>query len=217
MLTPTTPETPMNPDSFLKDVSGVVHIGANNGRERDLYASHNLRVFWIEAIPEVFVELQHNIRNYARQQAVQALVTDVDGREYQFNIANHSGSSSILDFKHHKAIWPEVKFTDTILLKSITLASLYKIEGIDPLEYQALVLDTQGSELLVLQGGVNLFEWFKYIKTEVADFEAYEGCCQLDEIHEFMLAHGYKEYSRNQFASHPDGGDYFDIVYKRLA
>ena len=34
-------------DVFLKSVSGVIHVGANTGQERDLYAKYHLDVVWI--------------------------------------------------------------------------------------------------------------------------------------------------------------------------
>jgi hypothetical protein len=48
-------------DGFLGDVSGVVHVGANIGQERQLYAAHKLNVLWIEPISEVFKRLESNI------------------------------------------------------------------------------------------------------------------------------------------------------------
>lgn len=207
-----------SPDRFLKDVSGVVHVGANIGQERELYSTHGLNVVWVEPIPEVFNQLNANIRGFRHQRAFQALVTDVDDREYEFHIANNNGaSSSILEFKQHKDIWPGVDYTTTIHLKSVTLATLFQREQIDASKYQALIMDTQGSELLVLRGSIPVLNNFRYIKTEVPDFESYEGCCQLSDINDFMIEHGYREFSRNKFASRAEGGSYFDIVYKKEA
>jgi FkbM family methyltransferase len=205
-------------DQYLKDVSGVVHVGANLGQERKLYDSLGLNVPWIEPIPKVFAQLTANIRNFKNQRAFQALVTDVDEKEYDFHIADNKGaSSSILEFKQHKDIWPGVGFVSTIRLKSTTLATLFKREQVDAGKYQALVMDTQGSELLVLRGSVPILHHFKYIKTEVADFESYKGCCQLPDINQFMAEHGYSEMFRQKFASHAEGGGYFNIVYKKQA
>lgn len=211
------PETE-SADSFLQDVEGVIHVGANNGEEREQYSDFGLRVIWVEPIPEVFMELERNLRPFANQKAYQELVTDVDGKEYQFHISNNNGaSSSILELKEHKAIWPAVDYTKSILLNSITLSTLLRRENIDPSDYQALIMDTQGSELLILQGCIDLVENFKYIKIEVPDFESYEGCCQLDDIAKFMTDHGYVELSRNKFAGRETVGNYFDIVYKKEA
>lgn len=205
-----------NPDRFLSDVSGVIHVGANTGQERVQYNDLGLRVIWVEPIPEVFAKLEQNIESLPNQRAFQALLTDVEGKEYEFHIASNNGaSSSILELKQHRDIWPDVDYTTSIVLKSTTLASLVDREKIDLADYQALIMDTQGSELLVLQGGAGLLNAFTYVKTEVPDFESYEGCCQLKDINSFMESHGFREFSRKQFASRAEGGNYFDIVYRR--
>lgn len=208
------PET--DPDSFLEKISGVIHVGANTGQERDLYERYGLRVVWIEPIPEVFATLKANLEGFYRQRAFEYLVTDQDDAEYPFHIANNNGaSSSILDLKQHRDIWPTVAYTETIALKSVTLTSLLQSERIDPTEYDALIMDTQGSELLILKGAEPVLHNFKYIKTEVPDFESYAGCCQLTDIDSFLTQQGYQEFSRNLFASREEGGNYYDIVYKR--
>jgi hypothetical protein len=76
-------------------------------------------------------------------------------------------------------------------------------------------MDTQGSELSVLRGAEPVLARFKFIKTEVPDFEAYEGCAQLRDIERFVTGHGFTELSRNAFARHPGGGRYYDVVYRR--
>lgn len=73
-----------NPDRFLKYVSGVIHVGANAGQERELYNKFGLRVVWIEPIPQVFEALKANLREFPNQRAIQCLVTDRDDEEYQF-------------------------------------------------------------------------------------------------------------------------------------
>jgi FkbM family methyltransferase len=191
-------------------------VGANTGQERELYAQFGLRVMWIEPIPEVFEKLKANLADFPRQSALKCLVTDRDDVEQRFHIANNDGhSSSILDLNLHKDIWPQVKYSKTITLRSKTLASLLKDEQVDASEYDALVMDTQGSELLVLKGAVKILRNFTYIKTEVADFESYTGCCRLSDIASFLAHHGYGEFSRYKFAKHPNGGCYYEIVYKR--
>lgn len=194
----------------------MIHVGAHAGQERDLYEKHGLRVIWIEPIPEVFETLRANIQGYARQSAFQYLVTNQDNAEYMFHISNNNGaSSSILELKLHKDIWPEVSYERTITLQSTTLASLLEKESINARDYAALILDTQGSELLILRGAVGILDAFRFIKTEVPDFESYVGCCQLRDIDRFVKQHGFREFSRRKFAERDKGGSYYDIVYER--
>jgi FkbM family methyltransferase len=205
-----------DPENFLKRVTGVVHVGANTGQERHLYRELGLRVVWIEANPDVFERLLANLTGFDNQIALNALITDTDYKDYEFHIANNDGaSSSIFNLNHHRDIWPEVEYVESRPLKSITLATLFRLEGIDVDRYQALIMDTQGSELLVMQGALPILDAFDFVKTEVADFEAYAGCSQLEDIRDFMNEQGYREITRRRFARRAEGGSYFDIVYRR--
>jgi len=204
-------------NKLLKDISGIVHVGANRGQEIVKYNKFDLDVLWIEPIPELIRQLTNNIRFFKKQKAIQALITDEDHKSYEFHIANNNGaSSSIYDLKEHKEVWPHVSFDRSISLQSITLSTLFENEGIDPAKYQGLVMDTQGSELLVLKGAQDLLKHFNFIKTEVADFELYEDCCQLEDIDKFMTSNGFMEYSRVKFGrSSKKGGQCYNIIYKR--
>lgn len=202
--------------AFLRDVSGVIHVGAHTGQERKLYAQHRLNVLWIEPLDELFKALKRNLVDFPNQRAVQCLVTDQDDCEYPFHVASNAGaSSSILELALHKDVWPDITYTRTVTMRSKTLASLLKDEDIDPSAYDALVMDTQGCELLVLKGAISLLNSFKFIQTEVADFESYRDCCQLADMESYLSQYGYREYARKATAQHPDGGRYYDIVYKR--
>ena len=99
-------------------------------------------------------------------------------------------------------------------LDSITLPTFLKRENLDIKNYDALVLDTQGSEILDTARGSDVLPEFRYVKLEVPDFEAYKGCCKADEMTQFMQGHGFSVMHRNAFAASPLGGTYYDIVYR---
>ena len=201
---------------FLTKAKGVIHVGANLGQERELYAAYGLNVIWIEPIPEVYNGLNTLINSYPNQKAFCYLVTDVDGREYLFHVSNKGGgASSIYDLAGHKELWPDVTYTETITLKSITLSSLMRKEHLDLTGYDVLVLDTQGSELLVLKGAISLLPHIKYVRAEVADFEAYAGCCKLDEMDDFLEEYGFRRIAKGRFAHKKDVGSYYDVLYGR--
>lgn len=207
-----------DPDRFLNRASGVIHVGANTGQGRIRYEKRGLRVVWIEPIPEVFATLEENLRPFPRQTALRYLVADRDDVEHTFHIANNAGkSSSILELKLHKDVYPEVAYERSVTMRSITLASLLEREKIAAADYDALVMDVQGAELLVLKGAAPILGSFKFIKTEVAEFESYAGCCQPKDIDAFVRPYGFREIARNRFAEHPHGGGYYDIVYERKA
>ena len=48
----------LDASSFLNNVSGVIHVGANSGQERYEYNLYSLDVIWIEPIPKIFNKLK---------------------------------------------------------------------------------------------------------------------------------------------------------------
>jgi FkbM family methyltransferase len=203
-------------DKALQTVSGVIHVGANLGQEREIYAEHDLAVLWVEPIPSVFARLQLNVAGLPRQHCVNALVSDEDGREFTFHVASNDGaSSSILDLAEHRDIWPEVHYIDDMRLTSTTLPTLLSVERLQAEQYDMLTLDTQGSELTILKGAAPLLGYFRYIRTEVADFESYVGCAKRHELTAFLAGYGFREWAVEPFADRKDGGRYYNILYCR--
>lgn len=203
-------------DQFLGQSHGVVHVGANNGAERFEYAKLGLRVLWIEPIPDVARTLTDNLAKLPLQQAVEYLVAETDGAERTLHIASNRGaSSSMLELAEHKRMWPDVEYVDGLTMQTVTLPTLLQREGVELSAYDALVIDTQGAELLVLEGARPLLDHFAFIKTEAPDFEAYAGCPRVEDIDAFMTGHGFNEHCRRRFATQTDLGSYYDIVYRR--
>lgn len=206
---------PVGADAFFEEVKGVIHIGANTGQERFFYLANKISALWVEPIPEVFHKLSFNIKNIPHQRALNYLISDVDNQTFDFHVTDNDGeSSSLFQLDKHKLLWPEVHHSRTIQLMSIRLDSMLSKENIDISKYDALVIDTQGAELLALKGADSIIHHFKYIKLEVADFQSYVGNCTLDEINQFMHQHQFVEYTRTQFAQH-EVGNYYDITFKR--
>ena len=206
-----------DPDNYLELCSGVIHVGANAGQERDLYARHKLKVAWIEPIPEQFEELRQNIRSIPDQRAINALIADVDGKPYTFHVSNNDGlSSSILDLRGHKDIWPDVHYVRDITINSSTLKTALETWGIDSGQYNALVLDTQGSELLVLRGAKEILRQFRFIKAEAADFESYRNCATVDQLCSYLKSFGFQMKRGDRFAKRASGGAYYDLLFERV-
>ena len=204
------------PDRFLGAVRGVIHVGANRGRERFDYQRLGLSVLWVEAIPEVARALADTLAAFPRQRVLSYLLADVDDEELTLNIASNRGaSSSILPLKAHAELWPDVEFVDRLTLRSATLPGMLAREGIAASDYDALVLDTQGAELRILEGAVPILAQFAFIQAEVADFEAYAGCPRVADLERFMRTHGFSEQARRRFAGRAGIGNYYDIVYRR--
>jgi len=203
-------------DDYLRQSRGLIHIGANDGGERDRYVRLGLNVLWIEPIPSVFARLEANVAACPGQCAVQALVSNVDDQEVDFNVASNGGaSSSLLDFKAHREMWPDVTFDGALRLPTITLPTLLARKGIDLALYDALLLDVQGAELLILEGARPILKRFRFVQAEAADFEAYAGGATRAQLDAFMAAEGFVVHARKAFARRKDLGVYEDVVYRR--
>lgn len=178
--------------TYLRSCEGIIHVGANAGQERYYYSRLGLEVLWVEPIPSVYAELVHNIQNFPQQKAIQALLAAKDDESIELQIASNSGkSSSILPPAEHAEIWPDVEFNHTVTLSSLTLGTALERNNIQLNKFDALLLDTQGAELLILQGATRILSHFSFIQVEAANFEAYVNCPRIEDIIAFVEPHGF--------------------------
>lgn len=202
-----------NERRFLDTARGIVHVGANAGQEAPYYARLGVPVVWIEPLPDVFEALEARIADYPRQQAVRALVSDTDGAEVDFHVAGES--SSMFAFADHKKLWPGVDASGVLRLTTSRLDTLMDRLALDPCEFDSLVVDTQGAELLVLKGaGARLFG-FTRIVAEAADFEAYRGATNVEELTEFLAAAGFRLRHKASMAGLKGVGTYYNLYFER--
>jgi len=202
---------------FLKDARGVIHVGAGIGQEAEMYADLGLPVIWIEPLDGVFDLLRDRIVEYSNQQAFQYLITNMTGDAHEFGISNNGGqSSSIYNFKQHRDIWPDVTFVASATLKSASLQWVIAEHNIDLDIYDTLILDVQGAELLALKGAGYLLPAFRWIRAECADFEAYEGGCQLKDLDAYLIPRGFRQWALWPAIWKENIGTYYEVLYKRL-
>lgn len=214
---PLDPELDSERHSFLDQAKGVIHVGANVGQEREIYANRGLPVVWIEPVPGVFDLLCKQIAQYPEQRAIQALITDTDGQGYSFHLASNGESSSIFPFNLHRELWPEVEYLGSVPMTGWTLKTILHREGIDTGSFDTLVIDVQGAELLVLRGAGELLAGFNWIKCEAADFESYTGGCWLHDLSDYLLPRGFARVELFQGTSRPGIGSYFESLYRRVS
>jgi 2-O-methyltransferase len=204
------------PDRFLKSGRGVIHVGANTGQERVLYARYGLKVVWVEPIPDIFKQLQSNLTGFPDQTAYNALIAAQDGVKYQFHISDNEGSSSsILETnKQHSDYWSGVRFSQSIDLEALSLPTFIRTNAIDLASFDMLVLDAQGAELLILEGAKEILPRFRYIQCEAVNRELYAGCCLLPDLDAFLSKQGFKQTGRFVTQRSPKGGRQWDVLYQ---
>jgi FkbM family methyltransferase len=205
-------------DGYLRNVSGLIHVGANYGQERRYYWLLGLDVLWVEPIREVYEQLTDNIAKYPRQRALNALLSDEKGKEFEFRIANNGGaSSSILPLEEHAELFPDVVYVENRKMTSTTLSDLVNEGQIDLSRYQALTIDTEGAELFVLNGARSILSHFEYVKCEAADFQSRSGNPTVDQLDEVMRSVGFEQIGRRDFGKGPNNvGTNWDITWKKV-
>jgi len=202
-------------DNFLKHSKGVIHIGANQGQERDHYQKLGVkRVIWIEADPEIYQKLLKNIKNYKNNIAFNFLITEKVKKKVLFNIANNeSNSSSIFKLKEAKKLYPGLDYKYNIYLNSKTLKNIIRFKKINLSKFDSLILDVQGAELKVLKGCGNLISKFKYIKLETSEFEMYAHNPTHLIISKYLFLFGFKEIKKVTIAVNNKGEKAYDVLY----
>lgn len=172
-------------------IEGIVHVGAHLAEEAKVYADLGVsRVFWIEGNPDLIPKLQKVASKYRHNKVVHALVTDEEGADVEFNIANNGQSSSVLNLKTHLQEHPEVHYVGKRTIMSRTLDSLAAEFNFGYSNF--LNIDLQGAELMALKGATTLLsDRIEYIYAEVNSKELYEGCVRIDELDSFLAAYQF--------------------------
>ncbi len=173
---------------------GAFHVGASLGQEISEYYKNGIEhTVWIEALPDIYKQLQINIKPYRNAIAINQCVSDEDGKEVQFNVANNEGqSSSFLEFGTHTKEHPTVKFVNRIKMETIRLDTLINKYGLNMNRYDFLNIDLQGAELLALKGLGDYLNGFKYLYLEVNKAELYKGCPMIEELDEYVKPYGFE-------------------------
>lgn len=173
--------------------TGILHIGGSHAEELEAYTQNGMeRMIWIEAIPEVFEKMRARLANYPSAIAINACISNTDGKQVDFHITNNEGqSSSMLGLAHHREAHPDVHVVKTIKCTTRTIDSLVEEKGIDLSHYDFLNIDLQGAELLALQGMRNNIHKINYAYLEVNEKELYTNCALIPQVDAFMKAHGF--------------------------
>lgn len=177
-------------DKFKINAKGVLHLGAHWGEEKEAYAKHGIsHVIWVEAIPEVFKELNKKLDESGLSNettvCINACIGEVNGEEVVFNISNNEAqSSSYLELGVHAEIHPTVKYIDKIPMKTIRVDTL--LEEVNMGWFDLLNIDLQGVELQALKSMGKMLAGFKWAIIEINMRETYLKGALVGEIDSYM-------------------------------
>ena len=172
-------------------VTGVVHCGAHLAEEAPDYdraLGPTVPVWWIEANPGVYAQIEEALSPYPRQRLVRALLAEVDGDNRQFHVTNYDGmSSSLLDFGTHPEFSP-----DTVFVKHLTLPTrcLDSLAAEYAMGSNMLVMDLQGAEGMCLAGASGVLDHTDFVMSEVNKAEVYKGCAKVNELDDTLGFYG---------------------------
>jgi FkbM family methyltransferase len=189
---------------------GVIHIGAHEANELETYKALGFqKILYIEANSQLAFKLKAKFQGQPNIMVAHAAITDHNGT-VNLKITSFDQSSSILSLAMHKEIYPAIQQIgeETVLARTLDLL-LFELD-LDPSEFNFLVLDIQGAELLALKGAIATLRHIDAVQTEISFAELYEGCALLPDIDNFMTLQGF---GRSEVVTqhHPTWGDAFYV------
>ena len=174
-----------------KKVRGIVHVGASVGEEHNEYASNSIEnVIWIEPLKDSFEKLKL-LGILPGNKVFNCAIGDYDG-EAVIRVMNNRVSSSLRELGTHKIMSPDVEVVDKYTVSVKKLSTLFQENNLQSDLYNLLVVDTQGTEDLVLVGCDDLLNRFDILFLELNINEVYRGCKTNIEVEQFLVNRGFQ-------------------------
>ena len=180
--------------------TGIIHVGANTGQEVPVFRESGIRpVVLIEPLAEPFGQLVRAVDGTPGFYPLKACLSDAAGRTVDFHVASNGGqSSSYLKPAAHLAIRPDITFDRTETMVTDTLdrvvGALCREHGLQPGSFDYIGLDTQGTEMDILNGAPEALRHAKYVFTEVNFGNLYEADTGLYQVIDIMRGWGFDLY-----------------------
>ena len=115
-------------ERILEQSTGVIHIGAHIGQEREIYFKSGVKVIWVEADPEIHKQLVDNIKAYMNQEAVCALIGQDQLESRVFYISSNSGKSSSVFELGADVVHPHLSMISTKTLPTESILVYFQKE-----------------------------------------------------------------------------------------
>jgi FkbM family methyltransferase len=168
-------------------VRTLYFIGCHTFHERDWFFNtfRNLEnLYLFEPLPNVRSQLEQDFAGHPVVKVFPYAISDHDGQAI-FHVTNNLQSSSLLNMKEHKQLFPGVDAIADIAVPKRRLESVIREHGlVDP---DLLFIDVQGAEYQVLNGiERERLDRVKIIFTEASTIEVYEGAKLLSDLNDFL-------------------------------
>jgi len=180
---------PIVREFFLRQSRGIIHIGAHEGQEADMYHRLSKSVIWVEAVPHYYEKLSENIKSFNNQIALNALLAAQCNDAQDFFIASNNGESSSIYPLAGNDYWKGLVNSEVCRLPSKRLDCIisdYDIRG-----YDYWIVDVQGAEIEVLKGAGSLLQFCRYLQVEISQESFYEGGAEFQDVKIFLESESF--------------------------
>lgn len=182
------------------NIRGIIQVGSHWAEEYECFKDEGINFFvFIEPCKAAFEVIRKKIEpinldktNSTFISCFNRAISNYEGTAIMnIETKNNGQSNSLLKPKKHLESYPDIVFNGEEEVKVSTLDSLdFDIFGRG--QTNMLVMDTQGTELSVLKGGIETLQFIDYIYTEINTDDVYENCCRVEEMDEFLILFGFK-------------------------
>jgi FkbM family methyltransferase len=176
--------------SFLKNLHlpniTMLDIGVADGETSLLFVQSfkNIKIVGFEPIPNAFKLAQKKVKNYPNVILHNLALSSKIGVE-TFYVTNNSDSSSLL-------APTDIGYENVSLSSTIEVQTSILDKEVKDLDSITLIkLDTQGTELIILQNGLETLKKTRFVLAEMSIPKQYEGACQYYELDEFLRKQGF--------------------------
>lgn len=185
----------------------ILDIGANVGQFHTLAKQHfpDSYIFSIEADSSCEEELKKVTQNYI----ITLLAKDNNIYDF-YTIKSHKHNSGNSIYKELTEFYND----DNIVIEKKSGVKLDNLFD-DDIPFDLIKIDTQGSELDILSGGVNICKKAKGILVEVSLIPYNENAPLYDDVMNFMNTIGFKAMDEIGYGYHPLNGNLIqkDILF----
>ncbi len=202
-------------NKYSLEVSNVVHVGAHKGQEVEDYLENfpNAQIHLFEPQPALSKYLDKKYSDLPYIHLYNFALGSSNISLPMFLSNNDGESSSFYKPKEHLSLYPNINFKKNNSLFEIRILDELNIQNIDLLN-----IDTQGYELEVLKGSINILTYdVKYILIEINKTEIYEDAPLLGDIDLFLKKYNFIRTDTQFWAETDPWGDAFYIKKELLS
>jgi len=195
-------------------VRKIYHIGAHEGEEASIYAQNMVsNIIWFEANMTLIEKLKKHIDSFKMTQHIIPCALWDEDSHFDFHVTNNPQSSSFFELSKHSDYYPSITVERIEKIKTYRLDTLInRSPKILPWsDFDFLNIDTQGAELSILKGLGSFIDSdsLKGIYLEINSEPLYKNIPLVDEIDDFLRAHGFFRVLTKWWATHGWGDGFY--------